>query len=110
LNRVTIKNKYLLPRIDDLFDQLKGASAFLKIDLLSGYNQLKVREEDVPKTTIHTRYDHYEFLVMLFGLTNAPSVFIDSMNQVFHKYLDLVVVLFIDDILVYSTNYLEHEM
>jgi hypothetical protein len=104
---VTIKNKYPLPRID-LFDQLKGASVFSKVDLVLGYHQLKVREEDVPKTTIQTRYDHYEFLVMPFRLTNAPSVFMDLMNQVFHEYLDSFVVVFIDDILVYSANHVEH--
>jgi hypothetical protein len=109
LNKVTIKNKYPLPRINDLFDQLKGASVFLKIDLLSGYHQLKVREEDIPKTAIRTRYGHYEFLVMPFGLTNAPSVFMDLMNRVFHEYLDSFVVVFIDDILIYSANYAKHE-
>jgi len=109
LNRVTINNKYPLPRIDDLFNQLKGVSEFSKIDLLSGYHQLKVREEDVQKTTIRTRYDHYEFFVMPFGLTNAPSVFMDLMNRVFHEYLDSFVVVFIDDILVYSANHVEHE-
>jgi hypothetical protein len=108
LNRVTIKNKYPLPRIDDLFDQLKKASVFSKIDLRSGYHQLKVREEDVQKIAIRTRYGHYEFMVMPFGLTNAPSVFMDLMNQVFHNYLDQFVVVFIDDILVYSTNHHEH--
>jgi hypothetical protein len=109
LNRVTIKNKYPLPRIDDLFDQLKGASVFSKIDLLSGYHQLKVREEDVPKTAIRTWYGHYEFLVMPFGLTNAPSVFMDLMSRVFHEYLDTFVVVFIDDILVYSADRVKHE-
>jgi hypothetical protein len=109
LNRVTIKNKYPLPRIDDLFDQLKGASVFSKIGLLSGYHQLKVQEEDVSKTAIRAQYDHYEFLVMPFRLTNASSVFMDLMNQVFHEYLDSFVVVFIDDILVYSANHVEHE-
>jgi hypothetical protein len=106
---VTIKNKYPLPRIDYLFNQLKGASVFSKIDLLLGYHQLRVLEEDVPKTAICTRYGQYEFLVMSFGLTNAPSVFMDLMNRVFHKYLDSFVVVFIDDILIYSANHIEHE-
>jgi hypothetical protein len=83
MNKVTIKNKYPLSRIDDLFNQLKGASVFSKIDLLSGYHQLRVRDEDVPKTAIRTRYGHYEFLVMPFGLTNAPLVLMDLMNRVF---------------------------
>jgi hypothetical protein len=109
LNRVTIKNKYPLPRIDDLFDQFKGATVFSKIDLLSGYHLLRVREEDIPKTVIRTRYGHYEFLVMPFGLTNAPSVFMDLMNRVFHEYLDSFVVVFIDDILVYLADYAKHE-
>jgi hypothetical protein len=106
---VTIKNKYPLPRIDDLFGQLKGASIFSKIDLLSGYHQLKVQEEDISKTAIQTWYGHYEFLVIPFGLTNAPSMFMDLMNRVFHEYLDSFVVVFIDDILVYLANHVEHE-
>ena len=108
LNRVTIKNKYPLPRIDDLFDQLKGAKLFSKIDLRSGYNQLKVKEGDVQKMATRKRYGHYEFLVMPFGVTNAPTVFMDLMNRVFHMYLDCFIVVFIDDILVYSTNHQDH--
>ena len=104
LNRVTLKNKYPLPRIDDLFDQLAGAAAFSKNDLRSGYHQLKIKKEDVPKTAFQTRYGHYEFLVLPFGLTNAPTYFMDSMNRVFHSYLDKFVVIFIDDILVYSKS------
>ncbi|KAA3462633.1 Transposon Ty3-I Gag-Pol polyprotein [Gossypium australe] len=108
LKKVTIKNKYPLPRIDYLFDQLKVATVFLKIDLRSGYYQLRVKDSDVPKTTFRTRYRHYEFLVMSFGLTNAPAVFMDLMNRIFRLYLDRFVVVFIDDFLEYSRNENEH--
>ena len=104
-----MKNKYPLPRIEDLFDQLKGASVFSKIDLRSGYYQLRVKEGDVPKAALRTRYGHYEFLVMPFGLTNAPVAFMDLMNRVFRPYVDQFVVVFIDDILVYSRDAQEHE-
>jgi hypothetical protein len=109
LNEVTIKNKYPLPRIEDLFDQLKGAKVFSKIDFRSGYHQLRIRPSDIAKTAFTTRYGLYEYTVMSFGLTNAPAYFMYLMNKVFMEYLDKFVVVFIDDILMYSRNKEEHE-
>ncbi|GKB66589.1 putative reverse transcriptase domain-containing protein [Tanacetum coccineum] len=109
LNKLTVKNRYPLPRIDDLFDQLQGSSVYSKIDLRSGYHQLRVRDEDIPKTAFRTRYGHYEFQVMPFGLSNAPEVFIDLMNRVCRPYLDKFVIKFIDDILIYSKTKKEHD-
>jgi hypothetical protein len=108
LNAVTIKNKYPLPRIDILFDQLAGARVFSKVDLCSGYHQIKIRSEDVPKTAFSTRYGLYEYLVMSFGLTNAPAHFMYLMNSVFMPELDKFAVVFIDDILIYSKSEEEH--
>ncbi|GJW11833.1 putative reverse transcriptase domain-containing protein [Tanacetum coccineum] len=109
LNKLTVKNRYPLTRIDDLFDQLQGSSVYSKIDLRSCYHQLRVRDEDILKTTFRTRYRHFEFQVMPFGLTNAPAVFMDLINRVYKPYLDKFVIVFIDDILIYSRNKEEHE-
>nr|GEU99427.1 putative reverse transcriptase domain-containing protein [Tanacetum cinerariifolium] len=108
LNKLTIKNRYPLSRIDNLFDQLQGSSIYSKIDLRLGYHQLRVRDENIPKTAFRTRYGHYEFQVMPFGLTNAPAVLMDLMNRVCKPYLDKFVIIFIDDILIYSCNNYEH--
>ena len=109
LDRVTIQNQYLLPRTDDLFDQLRGVRVYSKIDLHTGYHQLRVRETDTPKTAFRTRYGHFEFTVMPFGLTNALAAFMDLMHRVFQPYLDQFVVVFVDDILIYSQSEREHE-
>jgi hypothetical protein len=109
LNEVTIKNKYPLPRIEDLFDQMKGASVFSKIDLRSEYHQLKIQESDIPKTAFRTRYGLYEYIVMSFGLTNAPAYFMYLMNKTFMEYLDKFIIVFIDDILIFSKMMEEHE-
>ena len=109
MNRVTIKNWYPLPRIDVLFDQLRGARVYSKIDLCTGYHQLRVREADIHNTTFRTRYGHFKFIIMTFGLTNAPTTFMDRMHRVFQLYLDQFVVVFVDDILIYSKLEKEHE-
>jgi hypothetical protein len=109
LNAVTIKNKYPLPRIDILFDQLAGANVFSKIDLRSSYHQIKIRSKDIPKTAFSTRYGLYEYLVLSFGLTNAPAYFMYLMNYVFMPELNKFVVVFIDDILIYSKSEEESE-
>ncbi|GKE83733.1 retrotransposon protein, putative, ty3-gypsy subclass, partial [Tanacetum coccineum] len=108
LKKLIVKNRYPLLRIDDLFDQLHGSSVYSKIDLRSVYHQLRIRDEDIPKDAFRTRYGHYEFQVMPFGLTNAPAVFMDLMNRVCKPYLDKFLIVFIDDILIYSRNEEEH--
>jgi len=102
MNKLTIKNKYPLSRIDDLLDQLKGAVVFSKIDLRSGYHQILVKPEDMQNTTFRSRYGHYEYVVMLFGVTNAPAIYMEYMNRIFRPYLDQFIVVFIDYILIYS--------
>ena len=109
LNRVTIQNQYLLPRTDDLFNQLRGVQVYSKIDLRTGYHKLRVRDTDIPKTAFRTRYGHLEFTVMPIGLTNALAAFMDLMHRVFQPYLDQFVVVFVDDILIYSQSEWEHE-
>jgi hypothetical protein len=109
LNEITIKNKYPLPRIEDLFDQMKGASVLSKIDLRSGYHQLKIWKLDIPKTAFRTWYGLYDYTVMSFGLTNTPAYFMYLMNKVFLEYLDKFVMVFIDDILIFSKTEEEHE-
>ena len=108
MNKIILKNKYPIARIDDLFDQVQDATHFSKIDLRSGYHQLRVRDSDIPKISFRTRYGHYEFVVMSFGLTNAPAAFMDLMNRVFKQYLDLFVIVFIDDFFIYSRSEEEH--
>ena len=109
LNKVTINNRYPLPRIDDLFDQLRGAQVYSKIDLHTSYHQLRVRETDIPKTTFRMRYGHFEFTMMPFGLMNALAAFMDLMHRVFQPYLDQFVIVFVDDILIYSQLEREHQ-
>jgi hypothetical protein len=109
LNKMTIKNKYPLPRMNDLFDQVGGAKIFSKLDLQSDYHQVKIKDEDIRKTTFQTRYRHYEFIVIPFGLTNTPTPFMCLMNNIFSQYLEKFVVVFIDDILVYSKTEEEHD-
>ena len=109
LNTLTIKNRYQLPRIDDLFDQLRGAWVYSKIDLYTGYHQLRFREANIPKTAFRTWYGHFEFIVMPFELTNAPVAFMDLMHRVFQPYLDQFVVVFVDNILIYSKSKEDHE-
>ena len=108
LNKLTIKNKYPLSRMDDLLDQLRGAAVFSKIDLRSGYHQILVKPKDVQKTAFRSRYGHYEYVVMSFGVTNATTIFMDYMNRIFRPYLDQFVIIFIVDILIYSESREKH--
>jgi hypothetical protein len=109
MNKGMIKNQYPLLRIDDMFDQMKGATVFSKIDLRSGYHQLQIKEDDIPKTAFKMRFVHYKFILLPFRLTNAPGVFMSLMNGVFHEYLDKFIQVFIDDILIYSRMMEEHD-
>jgi hypothetical protein len=109
LNHAIVKNRYRVPRIDDLFDQMKGAVIFSMINLQLGYHRLRIKDDDIPKSTFRTWFGHYKFVVVPFGLTNAPIVFMSLMNDVFQKYLDLFVQVFLDDILIYSKNEREQE-
>ena len=109
LNKVMVKHKYRLPRIDDIFDQMRGEKVFSKIDLRSGYHEVRIKDEYIYKRTLRTRYGHYEFVVVPFGLTSVPATFMCLMNSVFSRYLDNFVLVFLDDILIYSNNEEEHE-
>jgi hypothetical protein len=109
LNKITVKNKYPLPRINDLFDQLKDAKILSKIDLRSGYHQVRIKEEDINKTTFRTRYGHYEFTLVPFGLSNAQAIFMCLMNGIFREYLDKFIIVFLDEIIIYSKSEEEHE-